>query len=104
MSKSTLDVLIAARKLINKPIKWGRGRRGTDRPLNTCCTAEAIENAAPFGSPGWANLRLAAYRAVGNVVHRESLVSWNDEPDRTHAEVLAAFDRAIEAERAKGAA
>lgn len=41
-----------------------------------------------------------AYEAVTRALPRKdsTLMSWNDAPDRKHAQVLAVFDRAIKAE------
>jgi hypothetical protein len=35
-------------------------------------------------------------RAIGGDGHEADILTWNDAPERTQAEVLAAFDRAIE--------
>lgn len=94
---STLKVLQEARKLIEKPENWGQGIRPYRENKRSCCAAEAIETVTPWGA------RSGAFRAIRDAmgVHAPSLVlDWND--THTHAEVLAAFDRAIEAEQAKG--
>jgi hypothetical protein len=41
---------------------------------------------------------LAAFRRAIDGHADIALARWNDSPDRTHAEVMAAFDRAIESE------
>jgi hypothetical protein len=92
------DVLIAARKLIENPIDWGQGARGYggNRPINTCCALEAIEDATR--GDGLLELRIAAYRALqiaAGLKLDSHIAKWND--NHTHAEVLAAFDRAIAA-------
>jgi hypothetical protein len=94
------DVLTAARKLIETPAMWGKGMRGISpnrRPMNTCCAAEAIETVDPhWGS----KTRRAAFdifikaNGISDAQFR-AFTDWNDAPERTHAEVLAAFDRAI---------
>ena len=94
--QEALTVLIEARKLIEKPENWGQGRRGLNRPAHTCCASEAIESIAEPSA-----VRNAAYVQLSSAVGGQSIVPWNDAPERTHPEVLAAFDRAIEAERAK---
>lgn len=98
---SPLEILVAARKRIENPKDWGKGPRGVGfnrRPLSTCCAAEAIEEV----SPQQFETRIAAFRilrcAIGAAPDRlDAIVEWNDAPDRTHAVVLAAYDRAIEA-------
>lgn len=96
---SVHDVLVRARAKIANPDDWGKGVRGRlgggRRPLNTCCAAEAIEDVSTYRDP-----RKEAYAALSASVGLEgffiTIVEWNDAPERTHAEVLAAFDRAIE--------
>lgn len=46
-------------------------------------------------------LYVTARRALRTSVQSELLEEWNDTPGRTQAEVLAAFDRAIEMEKGK---
>lgn len=86
-----LKCLVKARTLIADPTKWGQGQRGKDRPHDTFEAAEAIEE--------WPNLdeRRKAFKALkvaaGIPDVWGALVDWNDRS--THAEVLAAFDKAI---------
>lgn len=86
-----LKCLVKARTLIADPAKWGHGKRGKDRGWNTFEAAEAIEE--------WPNLteRRKAFAALGKAAGLDNkwgeLVEWNDRS--THAEVLAAFDKAI---------
>jgi hypothetical protein len=95
-----LPVLIRARQRIAEPKNWGKGRRGYDRPVETCCASEAIEES--WGAQKW-SLRSAAFRrlyaaaSLDYADKRQNIPDWNDAPERTHTEVLAAFDRAIEA-------
>ena len=91
-----VDILRAARKRIESPEQWGQGVRRRNRPFETCCASEAIED-LPLGYTGE---RRRAFRALMNAAGLDSaihIVRWNDEPGRTHAEVLAAFDLAIAA-------
>jgi hypothetical protein len=93
-----LTVLIKARAKIADPAKWGKGIRtinGGHRSPETCCAAEAIQDVETR-----TGIRRAAYAAIGRAIGTERgvtvpIVEWNDAPERTHAEVLAAFDRAI---------
>jgi hypothetical protein len=86
--------LIRARTLIAKPAKWGQGLRRTYRPHDdSYCVVEAIEQFVPPGP-----LRKEVIRLVRQGADNpNSLTEWNDCPCRTHAEVLVAFDKAIEA-------
>lgn len=95
MTPSTLAILTAARKLIERPEQWAY-RPGTygwnDREC--CVTAfQASELDAKLGL-------VALGRAIGATCGAE-IIDWNDAPERTHAEVLAAFDAAIAAEQMK---
>lgn len=88
---SPRDVLIAARKLIEKPENWGQGckyQRGDKHCLGEAIALSIGRNSVPSywkvcdivrGANGWA-------QAVG-------VPTFND--THTHAEVLAAIDCAI---------
>lgn len=89
-----LPVLIKARAKIADRPKWGKGRRGWERAFDTCCASEAIEDVTLHNNDGLARRR-AALDAVANAAGCDSIPRWNDAPERTHAEVLAAFDQAI---------
>ena len=95
--QSARDALIAARKRIERPENWGKGMRGSgygSRSFDTCCAAEAIEDLKCGYSVRYAaiNYLKQAIRAK----HLTTVVNWNDAKSRTHKQVLAAFDRAIE--------
>jgi hypothetical protein len=79
-------------------IGWTRGRekrRRGDR-VSYCITG-AVKAATPNGElRSGANARL---RVVTSLSTYEALFEWNDKPGRTKAEVVAAFERAIEAAR-----
>ncbi len=85
------QILKAAAARIADPEAWGKGRRSVDRSMDTWCVAEAVEEADPDAA--YAQRRLAfrsLYNAAGLDYERGSLITmWNDEPERTHAEVLA---------------
>lgn len=101
-SADTVAVLIAARAKIENPENWGKGRRNHGRRMETCCAAEAIEEVPEAEDLAVRKGAFAAFRAAAGFTDRwGSFVDWNDAPERTHAEVLSAFDRAIAAEQAK---
>lgn len=91
-----LPVLVKARAKIADPADWGKGRRGNsgNRPMTTCCAAEAVEETCDDYE-----LRVRAFaklRGAANIPNLWcAIADWNDAPERTHAEVLAAFDKAI---------
>lgn len=99
---NTLQILIEARKLIEKPERWIQhdyardadgGEVTPDDSDATCfCMLGALARSAHAMEHEAHRLpaALVLSTTVGGRVHH-----WNDDPDRTHAEVLAAFDRAI---------
>ena len=91
-----LKVLIDARVKIADPAKWGKGMRGNGlRHFDTCCAAEAIEETAPRDHKARTDALRALYNASGLDWSKDAIIHWNDAPERTHAEVLAAFTLAI---------
>lgn len=87
--RTTVDVLVAARALIEKPENWGRGMSQTRR-RNQLCAGEALDRVSRGSYLGEAGDALELAMGAG-------IVAFNDH--HNHAEVLTAFDRAIEAER-----
>ena len=95
---TTLEILKAARELLSVPERWTKrvSARATDgkscpidSPNATCwCIVGALGKITDYALPDECT-----------DVLREglpgSLVSFNDAPERTHAEVLARFDEAI---------
>ena len=89
------EVLSAAKGLIDAPEKWIKGRyhrRGSE--CDGYCLVGAVE-CAPL--PAWAPTDQALFY-IGTTVGvgpKTGLTGWNDAPERTWEEVMAAFDRAI---------
>ena len=106
---NTLELLIAARKKIERPECWTKGWEARDKdgratdacdPVATCwCGIGAIWYCAAEFTSETSYSENALHVACG-----EHFPSWQDAVERTHAEVLACFDRAIETERQKAAA
>lgn len=101
---TTLEILKAARELLAVPERWtqGGGQRdhngnlvNWDEPGITCrCVWQTLR----FVSQPDMNMRIkypAKYYSVLGFKTLSELVTWNDAPERTHAEVLARFDEAI---------
>lgn len=88
------EVLIAARKLCEE--KWGQAKPGDGLPDGCVCayTATAFELSGGNNAAMWEADRLMRL-AIG-VESPSAVWHWNDHPSRTLADVLAAFDRAIE--------
>lgn len=88
---NAVECLVAARKKIEDPANWGKGKQANHRKVLCAITAIGHARAEAFGTDFW-----RAEWALREVIGRGSIVMWNDAPERTHAEVLAAFDKAIE--------
>lgn len=96
---SPLDVLRGARELLSDPARWTKGVNARDAAGErvgilsvdaACwCMWGALDKVR--GTSGWDDAVEALRAAVGGA----PVSCWNDAPARTHAEVLAAFDRAI---------
>lgn len=98
-----VDILTRARERINDPAKWHQGSFRDDDGMHSAddcavCAVGAL-NWADHGypEPAWKDTDgfSAAYMVLRNTL-TETIPGWNDAPTRTHAEVLAAFDKAIE--------
>ncbi|HYD06522.1 MAG TPA: hypothetical protein VEC60_12395 [Reyranella sp.] len=92
------DDLIAARALIDTPEKWGKG--SDISPANgRYCAAVACND---FRSPAaMFDLLFEAlperFQQRGGLIRVGAVFDFNDHPTTTHADVLALFDRAIQA-------
>ena len=89
---SVVEVLREARSLVDTPEKWCQG---AERVGNALCSVGAISVASGMGEVrlDFFPRALETFRAV--VGWNQSASWWNDAPERTHADVLAAFDKAI---------
>lgn len=105
-----LDDLIAARALIDAPEKWTQGvyaRDADGEELGFCddssvcfCVEGAIYTAINRGHSSAVDTAMAALMSMSPCI--QNLAQWNDAPDRTHADVMQRFDRAIAKARAAG--
>lgn len=86
------DNLIAARALIDTPEKWLQG--WFEGPNGTMDASEAVCRASGEDIGG------DAYEAMCLVLPDgiDILSTFNDDPDTTHADIMALFDRAIAAQ------
>jgi hypothetical protein len=94
-----VSILRDARTKISDPERWGKGRRNFDRPQETFCIAEAIEECVCLSDEA-RHARRQAIRAFYNAAGIDadvwgSLTNWNDVPERKHRDVIAALDLAI---------
>lgn len=100
------ETLAAAQARIDAPWKWTQflsARDDRDRLVDAqdpaaCkfCGLGAIWAVADYNSPAAERAMEFLERAIGS----QSFSVWQDAPNRTHAEVMAAFTRAIELARA----
>lgn len=88
----TARVLRAAKALIDTPEKWLRyGVRDGDRR----CMLGALLDQPEHGEV-WGQAQALLLDACVPKVFAQCLSNWNDAPERTHADVMDAFSRAIE--------
>lgn len=99
MSDDTVRVLTRARELVDTEDKWspkGPGtaiRSGDD---GSRCALFAIQHAAARLGTKWEEaLNIFRDQAWAGRSERLFVATWNDEKGRTHAEVLACFDKSI---------
>ncbi len=102
--ESTADILRKAKALIDAPEKWTKGafcRSAAGKAVSTfsrdavCfCAVGAIARLEVTGVI--TDVRASrAEEALRDAIHATAVSHWNDAPERTHAEVMAAFDKAI---------
>lgn len=93
------EILVTARAVLADPAKWGKGVRGENRPDDTYCVMDALY-AEPNTRCGDALDACALIKITAGETEEywraHGIADWNDAPERTHAEVLAALDRAIQ--------
>ncbi len=94
---SAREDLLAARALIDTPEKW---LKGEDHCRGSYCLTGALEKVVgwtgPF-CPVEAHLRFDAAISLlrEHTDFGDRVFKWNDRPETTHADVLAAIDLAV---------
>lgn len=91
------DDLIAAKALIDTPSRWFKGNYVS--VAGCMCALGACRQqmyGSPFGGMGDTN-PLAQALANALPSGRWSVSDYNDDPETTHADIMALFDRAIAA-------
>lgn len=83
---TTLEALEAAKARIDTPEKWEAG--------NELAAVSSVCGDAGF-------LYLRCYNALCDACGIRSLIGWLVDPERSHADVMALFARAIAAEKGK---
>jgi len=89
MNRTDKEILIAARKRIEKLENWFQGEFESTDGGAICATQSLIKEGSGVGSSVYRRLRLA----MGLMPHGQ-VCDYND--THTHAGVLAAFDKAIQ--------
>ena len=102
MASTTLEILTGARNLIDKPSHWTKGRAARDIHGNEINFNDpSAFSFCPIGAihlMGFIYSFTSAQSArlvLKSVICEKSIPSWSDAPERTHAEVISAFDKAI---------
>lgn len=98
------EILIAARAKIEAPERWTKGEFARTEDGKACRSSSDAASCYCMEGAVLSQPYLWRKKARACAILRLAVVtldypttpSWNDAPDRTHAEVLAAFDRAIE--------
>lgn len=106
MTQTALDVLCEAREILVEK-GWTQGCCARDARGKNCdigskaavcyCAVGAISHVSDYSEPTRPFKQACiALRRVINIKQGMSIGSWNDAPERTKEEVIAAFDKAIE--------
>jgi hypothetical protein len=102
---STVEILERARELVSTPEKWrqlGAGEHCGES--GSTCAANAIFLASGEIDHNDTEGLFCRANGLDHAQPLHSIWEWNDAPERTHAEVLAAFAAAIElAKKEEGA-
>lgn len=104
---TTVEILIAARALITPPDKWTQGEIARDDEGNA--TSPTAMDAVCWCAQGAIAKVAGGHYLIGAFYARDTLRKvagnkvFNFNDGHTHAEVLAALDRAIELARAEAA-
>jgi hypothetical protein len=95
---SVTEVLRSARELITDRKNWTQGHfvRVREDGGECFCAEGAIDRVLYLADveTNWREFYRPLRTVIGSPYH--SIVLWNDQDGRTHEEVLAAFDKAIE--------
>lgn len=107
MSQEIAAVLRRAAELIAEPEKWCQGsfakngRGGSEMPDSDAAVQWCAFGALARFCHGQI-LDDASEVVMANISEEEGIVHWNDQPERQHAEVLAALRAAADAEERNG--
>lgn len=96
MRTRIVEVLRAAKASIDTPEKWGQKWAGSGLApgCRTMCMGIAFDRAFRMFDNG-GQLYGEAVAPLRLAIGGADILDWNDAPERTHAEVMTAYDRAI---------
>ena len=94
-----VEQLRAARALVDSPRRWWQFGGHNSGEHDCTCAGLALTQIADDAGDRERRAREFFARTVG-LTSGPDIFDWNDAPERTHADVLAAFDKAIEAAEA----
>ncbi len=105
MEATAKDILSRAREILTPPEAWTQGASGRDAEGYACnvhlpracsfCLMGAVAK-AQGELKGSVEAGAGAYQTLNRVVGREERLDlFNDDPQRTHSEILEVFDDAI---------
>ncbi|MDB5542846.1 MAG: hypothetical protein JWQ89_4573 [Devosia sp.] len=107
MSESTVTCLRAVRARLATPDKWTKGalaRKADGNAVNPhdqdavcwCLSGAMLVEAEELGEGSISGFENVIYRTTHEITGSFDYVLWQDRDNRTHAEVLALIDRAIQ--------
>lgn len=95
---TTLEALEIGRARIADPKDWAKGDGSVGGPPEPCrCAVTALPRPKRISGA----VALCGAIGVDATVRVRGFYEWHDAPERTHAEILAAYDKAIATERSK---
>jgi hypothetical protein len=94
------EVLRAARKMIAKPEQWCQEYMYSPLDDGSMCSLGAIHYAAKGDHTSYSVGRAILALVLGGP--SVDVAEWNDDPYRTHREVISAFDDAIALAESEG--
>jgi hypothetical protein len=113
MTKTVLEVLEGALEILRDPKRWTKREYSRDINDRDCsphssrakcfCAIGAImrvSGSRPELSTLWA-LHIEATNVLRRVTRQYDIGVWNDAPERTHAEIIQGFEKAIAVEKSK---
>lgn len=96
------EVLVAARELVSVPERWTRGAFARDENGDRCSTVSGVRFCVHgaikhFAQSVFVSDQVASVFAIANGVANDRISDFNDDPETTHPDIVAVFDRAIAA-------